>query len=448
MNTPHILIVDDEFSVRDSLTGWFKKDGYRVVAAENATEALRALEQQRFDVALFDIKMPGMDGIELQERVHGIDPQLAVIMITAFASVETAVQALKHGAFDYVTKPIDPDELSHLVQRALEQRRLREENAQLRGTIDEMVGEPDAIVGGSEAMQQVMALVADVARTEATVLIRGESGTGKELVARAIHARSPRRYFPIIPVNCGSLPENLLESELFGHEKGAFTGARQRRKGRIEMADGGTLFLDEIGAIPLKMQVDLLRVLETHEYTRVGGSRPVRSDFRVVCATNEDLEQAVAEGRFREDFYYRIHVFPIDLPPLRERRSDIPLLARHFVAHFARQMDKRIVDIDPVALEQLERWDWPGNVRELSNAIERAMVVGSPPRIRAQDLPLRRSLSAPPPRDDSLAEVEKRHVAAVLERTGWNITRAAEILGVDRVTVYNKIKKYGLDRQP
>jgi len=448
MTTPNILIVDDEFSVRDSLCSWFQKDGYRCVVAENATTALRALEQQRFDVALFDIKMPGMDGIALQERVHGIDPQLAVIMITAFASVETAVQALKHGAFDYVTKPIDPDELSHLVQRALEQRRLREENAQLRGTIDEMIGEPETMIGESAAMQQVMALVADVARTEATVLIRGESGTGKELVARAIHARSARRYFPIIPVNCGSLPEELLESELFGHEKGAFTGARQRRKGRIEMADGGTLFLDEIGAIPLRMQIDLLRVLETHEYTRVGGSRPAKSDFRVVCATNEDLEQAVAEGRFREDFYYRINVFPIDLPPLRQRRGDITLLARHFVARFARQMDKRIVEIEPAALEQLERWDWPGNVRELSNAIERAMVVGIPPRIRLQDLPLRRSLAPPPPRDESLAEVEKRHVAGVLERTGWNITRAAEILGVDRVTVYNKIKKYGLDRQP
>ena len=450
--TARILVVDDEFSVRDSLSSWFRKDGYEVQSADNATAALRLLEQARFDVALFDIKMPGMDGIELQQRVHRIDPQLLVIMITAFASVETAVQALKQGAFDYVTKPIDPDELSHLVTRALEQRRLREENAQLKSTIEATLEPVEGIVGDSPPMRQVMRLVADVARTDATVLIRGESGTGKELIARAIHAQSARRYFPIIPVNCGSLPAELLESELFGHEKGSFTGARQRRKGRIEMADGGTLFLDEVGAIPMKMQVDLLRVLDQKEFTRVGSNRPVASDFRVICATNEDLELAVREGRFREDFYYRLHVFPIDLPPLRSRREDIPLLARHFVAHFALQMQKRITEISPEAMAQLTSWDWPGNVRELSNAIERAMVVGTPPAIRSQDLPLHR-LGAPgsaiaPSAGESLAEMERRHVAAVLERTGWNITRAAEVLEVDRVTVYNKIKKYGLSQEP
>jgi DNA-binding NtrC family response regulator len=438
-----ILIVDDEFSVRDSLYHWFRKDGYEVQAVENAAEALQALDGRRYDVALLDIRMPGMDGMELQEHIHRIDPQVAVIMLTAFASVDTAVRALKQGAFDYVTKPIDPDELSHLVLRAVEQRRLREENTQLRETIDGLVSE-DAIVGDSPPMRKVLELVDHVAKTDATVLILGESGTGKEVIARAIHANSKRRYFPIVSVNCGALPESLLESELFGHEKGAFTGAQFRRKGKIEMADGGTLFLDEVGAINAKMQVDLLRVLETKELTRVGGTRSLKVDFRVICATNEHLDAAVREGRFREDFFYRINVFTIDLPPLRERRPDIPALANHFLIRFARQMDKRITSLSPAALDLLLAYDWPGNVRELSNAIERAMVVGTPPEIRPEDLPLRKPLRIEGSPDQSLADMEKRHIAAVLERTGGNVTQAAEILKVDRVTVYNKIKKYGL----
>jgi len=439
----NILIVDDEFSVRDSLYHWFRKDGFQAQTAENAAEALKALQEKRYDVILLDIKMPGMDGMELQEHIQQIDPQAAVIMITAFASVETAVRALKQGAFDYVTKPIDPDELSHLVLRALEQRRLREENTQLRETIDGLVA-VDEIVGESPPMKKVLELVEHVAKTDATVLILGESGTGKEVIARAIHANSRRRYFPVVTVNCGALPESLLESELFGHEKGAFTGAQYRRKGKIEMADGGTLFLDEVGAINTKMQVDLLRVLETKELTRIGGGRPIKVDFRVICATNENLELAVQEGRFRDDFYYRINVFTIELPPLRARRSDIPALATHFLRRFARQMDKHITGISSEAMELLMAYDWPGNVRELSNAIERAMVVGSPPAIHPDDLPLRKAVRNGLPSDQSLADMEKRHIAAVLERTGGNVTHAAEILKVDRVTVYNKIKKYGL----
>jgi DNA-binding NtrC family response regulator len=444
--TGSILIVDDEYSVRDSLYNWFRKDGFRVTAAENAALALKAMQDDRFDVALLDIKMPGMDGMELQKHIHRIDAEVAVIMITAFASVDTAVQALKQGAFDYVTKPIDPDELSHLVMRAMEQRRLREENLQLRETIDDLVA-VDEIIGDSPPMRKVLELVEHVAQTDATVLILGESGTGKEVIARAIHANSNRRYFPIVTVNCGALPESLLESELFGHEKGAFTGAHHRRKGKIEMADGGTLFLDEVGSITPKMQVDLLRVLETKELTRLGGSRSIPVDFRVICATNENLEQMVSEGRFREDFFYRINVFTIELPPLRARRSDIPALAEHFVARFARQMDKRITDISPAAMDLLTACDWPGNVRELSNAIERAMVVGAPPMIRPEDLPLRKTSPGGNATDLSLAEMEKRHIAAVLDSTGGNVTQAAEILEVDRVTVYNKIKKYGLRNQ-
>jgi DNA-binding NtrC family response regulator len=442
----NILVVDDEFSVRDSLLNWFRKDGYQVHAAENATEALRALQGHHFDVALLDIKMPGMDGMELQSRIHQIDAEIAVIMITAFGSVETAVKALKQGAFDYVTKPIDPDELSHLVRRALEQQRLQKENVQLRETIDE-ISAADTIVGESAPMLKVMELIQHVAKTDATVLILGESGTGKELIARAIHANSARRYFPLVPVNCGALPNELLESELFGHEKGAFTGAQHRRKGRIEMADRGTLFLDEVGAINPKMQVDLLRALETKEFTRLGGSRPIKVDFRIICATNENLETAVSDGRFREDFYYRINVFTIEAPPLRSRPTDIPLLARHILRRLARQMDKQITEIHPKAMDLLMSYDWPGNVRELINEIERAVVLGTPPTIRPEDLPVWRARPRGTFAGDSLADMEKDHIASVLKRTGWNITRAAEILRVDRVTVYNKIKKYDL-RQP
>jgi DNA-binding NtrC family response regulator len=352
------------------------------------------------------------------------------------------VQALKLGAADYVTKPINAEELSYVVARVLAQRQLHEENARLRGAIDEMAG-GNEIVGQSPAMRKVLELIDHVAKTEATVLVLGESGTGKELVARAIHAGSRRRYAPLVAVNCGGIPESLLESELFGHEKGAFTGADTARKGKIEMADGGTLFLDEVGAINPKMQVDLLRVLETHETHRLGADRATKVDFRVVCATNDDLHQAIEQGRFREDFYYRINVFTIELPPLRSRRGDIPALARHFLDRFRRQMDSRIAEISPEAMELLVTCDWPGNVRELSNAIERAMVVGRPPAVLPADLPLRQGKRGKAA-VQSLEEVERKHIAEVLAGTGGNVRRTAEILQVDRITVYNKIKKYGL----
>jgi len=437
-----LLIVDDEISVRDSLNHWFRKDGYEVQVAADATEAMKAMQTNDFDVVLLDVRLPGMDGMRLLEQIRRTAPRTIAIMITAYASVDTAVRALKLGAADYVTKPINPEELSHVVAQTLAQRRLHEENLQLRETIDEMAGEQE-IVGQSPPMQKVLELIEHVAKTEATVLILGESGTGKELVARAIHVASKRRYAPIVAVNCGGLPDSLLESELFGHEKGSFTGADEQRKGKIELADGGTLFLDEVGAINAKMQVDLLRVLETHEVFRLGADRPKKVDFRVICATNDNLAQAMREGRFREDFYYRINVFTIELPPLRVRRGDIPALARHFLNRFSRQMDSCIVEISPAAMELLMNYDWPGNVRELSNAIERAMVIGRPPSIQPSDLPLRREQHCSPA-VQSLDEVEKQHIAAVLAGTGGNITRTAEILQVDRVTVYNKIKKYGL----
>ena len=439
-----VLIVEDEFSVRDSLENWFRRDGYRTGSAANADEALKRLQEATWDVVLLDIKMPGMDGLELLKRLHEIDPDLLVVMITAYASVDTAVQALKQGAFDYITKPIDPDELSHLVRRAIEQRRLKSENLRLRTTIDEMSG-MDRIVGESSAMRKVLEMVRSVSQTDATVLVRGESGTGKEMVAQAIHAASGRRYFPIVPVNCGALPESLLESELFGHEKGAFTGAQYRRKGRLEMANGGTLFLDEIGTIG-KMQVDLLRVLETKEFTRLGGQKPIQVDFRVVCATNQNLEKLVEEERFREDLYYRINVVSVHIPPLRERREDIPLLAEHFLRKYALRMNRPYEDIAPEAMDVLLRYDWPGNVRELANAIERALVVGKPPVVRPGDLQMLRPPNGATSLGEALADVEREHVARVLERHGWNITHAAEALGIDRVTLYNKIKKYGLRR--
>jgi len=440
-----VLIVDDEYSVRDSLTEWFRKDGYRVEGASDGKQALQMLEGAKWDVVLVDIKMPGMDGLELQRRIREVDPELVVVIITAYASVDTAVEALKSGAFDYITKPIDPDQLSRVVRRAIEKRRLVSENVRLREHVEQL-STPLQIVGSSPQMTQVLEMVRSVAPTDATVMIRGESGTGKELIAQAIHANSKHRFFPIVPVNCGALPDSLLESELFGHEKGAFTGARFRRKGRLEMADQGTLFLDEVGTIGLKTQIDLLRALETKEFTRLGGSKPVQVDFRVICATNQDLEKLVEEGRFREDFYYRLHVVTIQIPPLRERREDIPPLAQHFLEKFSLQMNRPFKEIEPKAMDLLVRHRWPGNVRELANALERALVVGSPPLVRAVDLPVHVNNGGHSPAGDSLAEVEREHVQRILDRFDWNITHAAETLQIDRVTLYNKIKKYGLHR--
>ncbi|MGC8594238.1 MAG: sigma-54-dependent transcriptional regulator [Candidatus Kryptoniota bacterium] len=444
---PSILIVDDEISVRDSLTKWFTQDGYRVSAAKDASEALKLMNEGPWDVILLDIKMPGMDGLELQKRIKEIDRSAAIIMVTAFGAVDSAVQALKEGAFDYVTKPVDPEHLSHLVQNALRTKKLSDENWRLHQHISELSG-VEEIVGDSPQMKKVIDLARTVAKTDTTVMIRGESGTGKELIARTIHAFSDRRYFPIITVNCGAVPETLLESELFGHEKGAFTGAQYRRKGKFEMADGGTIFLDEIGTISQKMQVQLLRVIETKQFTRVGGNEIINSDFRVICATNRDLEAAVAEGSFREDLYYRLNVFTVFIPPLRERRSDIPQLVTHFVKKYATLMNKPPLEVTPEAMDLLVKNNWPGNVRELENVIERAMVLAKPPAITVDDLPfqLKQYVTEETPPDDSLASMEKIHISKTLAKYKWNITRTAEALGIDRVTLYSKISKYGLKK--
>lgn len=442
-----ILIVDDEFSIRDSLSSWFKKDGFRTGTAENARSALLKVEAETWDVVLLDIRMPGMDGLKLQRQLRSVAPETVVIMITAHGSIETAVEALKQGAFDYITKPVDPDELGRVVAKALETRRLKCENVRLRSKLESLAG-AEELVFQSAAMAEVLRQVDSLASNDVTVMLRGESGTGKEVVARAIHGRGKRRYFPLVAVNCGALPESLLESELFGHERGAFTGAQQRRKGKVEQADGGSLFLDEIGTISPRTQVELLRVLDTKQITRVGGNQSVPSDFRVICATNQDLERMVAEKSFREDLYFRINVFRIDLPPLRERREDIPLLAQHFLKLFATKLDKDFTELSTDALRLLSAHEWPGNIRELANFIERAVVIGEPPTLELRDLPIPTPTTAVPDELDtaSLAYVEKAHIARVLENTGWNVSQAARILEVDRVTLYNKAKKYGLHR--
>jgi DNA-binding NtrC family response regulator len=436
-----ILIVDDERSVRDSLYNWFIEDGYHVDCAEDAKKALSILEAESFDIVLADIKMPGMDGLEMLKRIKTIQKDAIVIMMTAFATVETAVQALKDGAFDYVTKPFDPDDLSHLIRNASKQISLMDENEVLKDKVVSLENVED-LIGESEAMVQVLREVESVAQSNASVIITGESGTGKELVARAIHANSPRRYFPLVSVHCGALSESLLESELFGHEKGAFTGAVYNRKGRFEMADSGTIFLDEIATISSKMQVELLRVLESKTFVRVGGNKEIKSDFRVICATNRDLKAMVDNGVFREDLYYRLNVVNINVPPLRERTEDIPLLVDYFIKKYCTTMNRPIMTIDPAALKRLEEFPFPGNIRELENMIERAIVVGNGKKITLKDLPIEKSEAMPA--FESLDELEKHHVLQILNKYNWNISASAKALKVDRVTLYNKIKKYQL----
>ena len=442
-NKANLLVVDDELIVRDSLDKWFREEGYDVTVAESAQDALTKMAAKRFDLALVDIKMPGIDGVELQRRMREIDPEMLVIIMTGYASVETAIAALKNGAYDYVSKPFDPDDIAHSVHNALSHKRAEQENVRLRETVASVV-RPQEIVGQSAAMVRVFEAIQTVGPTDATVLITGESGTGKELCARAIHAASPRHYNPLVVIHCGALAETLLESELFGHEKGAFTGAQYRKKGSFEVAEGGSVFLDEIGDISLKTQTDLLRVLQEREITRVGSTHPIQVDFRCIAATNKKLEQLIEEGRFRPDLFYRLNVFQIQLPALRDRKGDVPILAEHFVRKFSASMNKRINRVSPAAMALLDRYQWPGNVRELENAVERAMVVAQEPEIREEDFALRLPLAEHQPR--TLEDIERAHILAVLEDCKGNQTLAAEVLDIDRVTLHNKLKKYGWKR--
>ncbi len=436
-----ILVVDDEESVRDSLSLWFVEDGYRVECAENAKKALSILESDTFDIILTDLKMPGMDGLEMLRRIKVLNKDSIIIVMTAFATVDTAVKALKDGAFDYVTKPFDPDDLSHLIRNATRQITLTQENETLKKRVDSLESVED-LIGKSEAIKRVLKEVESVAPTNSSVIITGESGTGKELVARAIHANSLRKFYPLVSVHCGALTESLLESELFGHEKGSFTGALYNRKGRFEMADSGTIFLDEIATISAKMQVELLRVLETKSFMRVGGNKEISSDFRVICATNRDLKSMVEKGTFREDLYYRLNVMNIHVPPLRERVEDIPLLVEYFIRKYCTTMNKPVITIDPAASKRILAYQFPGNIRELENMIERAIVVGNGRKIGLADLPFGKDVIESSV--ESLEDFEKAFILQILNKYSWNISRTAQALKVDRVTLYNKIKKYSL----
>ncbi len=442
------LVVDDEEGIRESLAAWLTKDGYRVATADSGEAALQCIARQIYDLYLVDIKMPGMDGIELLGRIKERQPDALVIVITAHGTVQTAVEAMKKGASDYICKPFDPEELSLIMERLAATKALRDENTALRQQLMERRDlNLEGIVAQSEAMRAIFATIEDVAPTAAPVLICGESGVGKELVAQAVHYASDRAHGPFIALNCGAQSETLLESELFGHEKGAFTGAVQARRGRLEMAGGGTLFLDEIGDIAPKMQVSLLRVLEEKKFQRVGGNQWIETDFRLVSATHRDLPQLIREGRFREDFFYRINVIRIHLPPLRDRLEDVPALADHFIGRYARETGKRILGLTQRALGMLTAYRWPGNVRELRNVIERAVVLARGQMIGAEELSfVEAGADACRLGTLTLQEMEISHLRGALETCGWNVSRAARQLDIDRGTLTRKMKRYGLQR--
>ncbi len=440
-----ILVVDDEEIVRASLASWLEEDGYHVDTAPDGPSALVKLAQQAYAVLLVDLKMPGMDGLEVLSQARSLQPDAPVIIMTAYATVDTAVQAMKQGAYDYLVKPFEPEELSVMVGKLTNAQAIQRENVLLRKALKRQFEFKD-LVSKSPKMEAVFELAKTAAKSNSTVLILGESGTGKELLARAIHAESPRHNGPFVGVSCAALTESLLESELFGHEKGAFTGATVSARGKFEIAAGGTIFLDEIGDISLKLQLDLLRVLEAREFRRVGGSHLIRTDVRIIAATNRDLKKQVESGAFREDLYYRLNVIPVILPPLQERKEDIPLLVEHFLTQFRTEMQKPLEGVSAEALEMLMAHDWPGNVRELRNALERGAVMARGPIITPTELEL--APTALPTGEtatdlsDSLRDVERKHIVSMLKQQNWNITRSAKALGIDRVTLYNKIKRY------
>ncbi|EFK09224.1 sigma-54 interaction domain protein [delta proteobacterium NaphS2] len=442
---PSILVVDDEAAIRESLKDWLMEDGYGVALAADGKTAVAMVEGSQYDVILLDLKMPGMDGLETMRCIKEISPDSEILMMTAYASVDTAVQAMKEGAFDYLVKPFDPDEVELQIKKIVAHREMRFENIMLRKKLEEQY-QYDEIIGKSAVMQEIFDLIDRVAPSESTVLITGESGTGKELIAQALHGNSSRCFMPFVAINCGSLPESLLESELFGYEKGAFTGADHARRGRFEMAQGGTIFLDEIGDISLKTQVDLLRVLQQREISRLGSESAIEVDVRILAATNRDLKAAIKKGDFREDLFYRLNVITIHVPPLRERKEDIPLLAKAFVKQQCVEMNKEMVKISPGAMRQLMDYHWPGNVRELENIVERALVIGSGKEIVIGDLPFSHGDGDASDLPKSLKAVEKAHILRILEQTNWNISKAAREMDIDRQTLYNKMKKYAIKK--
>lgn len=455
MSKGRILVVDDEASARNALTEILSDEGYSVSAASDGFKALALAGEQAPEIVLTDVKMPGMDGLHLLEELRHRFPETAVVLMTAFGAVESAVRAMRHGAADYLVKPLNSDELLVVIERSLEQVRLRQEAARLRQQVSERY-RFENIVGSSPQMQQLFKSVAQIAPSKATVLISGESGTGKELIAAAIHQHSGRAEQPFVKLHCAALAESLLESELFGHERGAFTGAERRRIGRFEQADGGTLFLDEIGEISPATQVKLLRVLQEHEFERVGGNQSVKVDVRVVAATNRDLKAMVAQGKFREDLYYRLNVIDLHLPPLRERSSDIGALAFHFLRKYASENGKALSEIDDAALSMLCRHLWPGNVRELENVIERAVVLASGKAIVAADLPRELQQTSPAGASSnapsavgrpaipgaSMADLERFAILETLAHVGGSNAKAAEMLGISVRTIQYRLREY------
>ncbi len=454
---PRILVVDDERSMRELLAIVLRREGYEVLLAENGREAVEALEREPVDLLISDIKMPDMSGVDVLRAAKRVDRDVLGIMITAFASTETAVEAMRLGACDYLSKPFDIDLLKMKVREKIENRQLRQENVLLKRTLG-LSHQFSNIIGRSEAMLEVFKMTETVARTNSTILLTGESGTGKGLVAQAIHFHSLRREKPMVSLNCGAMPENLLESEMFGHMRGSFTGADTNKKGLLEVAEKGTIFLDEIGEMSAVMQVKLLRVLQERRFRRVGGLEEVQADIRVIAATNQDLTKAVAEGRFREDLYYRINVIPITLPPLRDRREDIPLLAEHFLSKYAEQMGKDVSGISHEVMELLVRHEWPGNIRELENVIERAVALEATPAILVESLPSAIRGSAPRSGSAStdtlpdggfdleahVKEIERGYIAEALKRAGGVQVKAADLLGMSFRSFRYYVKKYNL----
>jgi DNA-binding NtrC family response regulator len=446
-----ILVVDDEEVMCESLAAWLREDGYIVDTASSGRAATDKARQRDYAIYFVDLKMPGgMDGIETMMQIRKLHPEASIIIITAYATVDTAITAMKEGAQEYIVKPCNPEEISLLVSRIIKVKNLQRENAILRKKLNRQYSVHD-VISKNAKMHELLSLAKEVANLPSTVLIQGESGTGKELIARAIHFSGDRAPKPFVAVSCAALAETLLESELFGHEKGSFTGAASQKHGKFEMANGGTIFLDEIGDISPKLQVDLLRVLQDRAFYRVGGSEEVRVDVRVVAATHVNLQQAVADGRFRDDLFYRLNVIEMRLPPLRERREDVPLLAHHFLERISRELGRDVHQIAESALRVLMDYNWPGNVRELENAVERAVVTCRTHELAeehfsflAQSSPSKSAWAVPS--GATLEDMEKVVIAATLQRTGGNIKESASILGIDRSTLYEKIKKYEIPR--
>jgi two-component system response regulator HydG len=442
----NIMIVDDEKIVRESLFHWFTKLGHTAEKASSGFEALEILEKNPFDVLFVDIRMPEMTGIELLEKVKTEYPETVVIIITAYGSIESAVKAMQLGASDYLLKPFKPDYLSLVMEKVAQQVKLSSECNYLKGRLAKITRFDD-IIGQGPAMQKIFDLILEVAESDASILLTGETGTGKELVAKAIHAKSKRSHFPFIPINCGAIPDSLLESELFGHQKGAFTGATHSRRGFLEVVAGGTLFLDEIGEVSTKMQIDLLRVLDEKKIRRIGDCHPVTVDFRLISATRRDLAHEIAAGNFREDFFYRINVITIHLPPLRERKEDIPLLIRHFLEKYSHETTKRVDHITRDTIKHLIAYEWPGNVRELENAVERAVVLARSRTLDIQDFSFLQRTPAIFSTPMSLRDMEKQYIRRVLEECGGNVTRAAKMLDINRVTLHKKMKRFAMQKK-